>query len=107
MVESRIGQGDSNQPLLIKAAEKTTGFYFLSEAEMSATVALGLAGLNFVRDPNDLNREGFLDTLAQVGYSSEQRVAIGFILNLLAEDRKRVLEEQAYITRTREGVEQS
>ena len=102
-----ISQLIADIPLVTEAEKNTPGFHDQSEEAKEAFMAFASACLNFVRDQNDSNREDFLGALAKVGYGSNARVAVEFTLNLLAEDRKRVLEEQAYITRTREGVEQS
>ena len=70
------------------------------------TVAFGTAMLEFARDPSEMNRGSLYVALIKLGQGDEQRVAIEFAANLLAEDKKRALED-TYVARTREGVEQS
>ena len=106
MFENRIGANGVDESLIIEASKSTEGFDLLSKEAKTATVAFGIASLNLYRDPNDSNREGFGAALAKVAYIIGQGVAVEFTLNLLAEDRKRVLED-AYVTRTREGIVQS
>ncbi|KKS04947.1 hypothetical protein A2W70_05685 [Candidatus Curtissbacteria bacterium RIFCSPLOWO2_02_41_11] len=104
MVESRIGESDPNQSLVINATKKTEGFDLLSEEEKTTTVDFGIAVLSAVKERTGPNKKKVRTALKKVERINGQTgFALKFALMLLEEASL----EDAYVRQFTDGVEQS
>jgi len=112
--DGAISDNSGDSSLVHKALRSEKVWIFLKWQDSDVknkTHLFALACLRFYRDPNQVSREEYLSSKAELERRSRfisglEAVAFEAALLTLAEERKQILED-AYIAKTREGIEQS